>query len=473
MKSISKLQILAAFFGLLSTVSAVTPIEVQGSQFVNSKTKDRFQIIGVDYQPGGSSGYKSKDGKDPLSDADICLRDATLLQRLGVNTIRIYNLSPNVNHDECVSIFNAAGIYLLVDVNNPDYGQHINREDPSSTYHKGYLKHIFSMVEAFKDYPNLLGFFGANEIINEDSSDDVPLYIRAIQRDLKQYIEKHSSRKIPVGYSAADIRQSLEDTWQYVACDAGDDGHSDFFGLNSYSWCGDATYKSSGYDKLVEMFSGTSLPIFFSEYGCNEVKPRIFSEVQAIYGKEMTEAMCGGLVYEYSMEENEYGLVSLEGDGSAKLLVDYDNLMGQFSKLDIKRLQNLDPSTTKVKPPKCKSSLIKSKGFYNKFELPELPEGGKALLDGGISGAKKGKLVEVKKTKVESEVTDKDGNRITGLELKILGEDQSNTPGENASGQGSRTGPSNSQQTGAGAKSIVASAAPVLAAVAAAFALLA
>ncbi|KMU74535.1 glycolipid-anchored surface protein 5 [Coccidioides immitis RMSCC 3703] len=45
-----------------------------------------------------------------------------------VNTIRIYNLSPNVNHDECVSIFNAAGIYLLVDVNNPDYGQHINRE---------------------------------------------------------------------------------------------------------------------------------------------------------------------------------------------------------------------------------------------------------------------------------------------------------------------------------------------------------
>lgn len=40
------------------------------------------------------------------------------------------------------------------------------------------MKRIFSMVEAFKGYPNLLGFFGANEIINEDSVKSIPSYVR-------------------------------------------------------------------------------------------------------------------------------------------------------------------------------------------------------------------------------------------------------------------------------------------------------
>lgn len=34
------------------------------------------------YQPGGSSGFNAK--KDPLSDKDACLRDAALMQNLGV-----------------------------------------------------------------------------------------------------------------------------------------------------------------------------------------------------------------------------------------------------------------------------------------------------------------------------------------------------------------------------------------------------
>lgn len=95
-----------------------------------------------------------------------------------VNTIRIYNLDPSLNHDECVSIFNAAGIYLLLDVSTPIYGEYLNRAEPSSSYTKDFVTRLFSMVEAFKDYPNLLGFFGGNEIINEDAAKDVPAYIR-------------------------------------------------------------------------------------------------------------------------------------------------------------------------------------------------------------------------------------------------------------------------------------------------------
>lgn len=32
------------------------------------------------------------------------------MQQLGVNTIRVYNLSPTLDHDQCVSIFNAVSV---------------------------------------------------------------------------------------------------------------------------------------------------------------------------------------------------------------------------------------------------------------------------------------------------------------------------------------------------------------------------
>lgn len=90
--------------------AAVDPLEVQGRYFVNPKSGNRFQIIGIDYQPGGAAGYDPSKGKDPLSDKDHCLRDAALMQVLGVNTIRVYNLDPNLNHDDCASIFNAVSV---------------------------------------------------------------------------------------------------------------------------------------------------------------------------------------------------------------------------------------------------------------------------------------------------------------------------------------------------------------------------
>lgn len=99
--------------GGATLAAAVTPLKVQGRQFVNSKNGNAFQIVGMAYQIGGSSGYDPKHGKDPLSNGDICKRDAALMQDLGVNTIRVYNLDPNLNHDECASIFNAVSFEML------------------------------------------------------------------------------------------------------------------------------------------------------------------------------------------------------------------------------------------------------------------------------------------------------------------------------------------------------------------------
>lgn len=59
-------------------------VEVQGQNFVDTVTGNRFQILGVDYQPGGSAGFGPGFG-DPLSNPPACLRDAALMQRLGVS----------------------------------------------------------------------------------------------------------------------------------------------------------------------------------------------------------------------------------------------------------------------------------------------------------------------------------------------------------------------------------------------------
>lgn len=52
------------------------------------------------YQPGGSAGFIGGSGIDPLSNGTLCLRDAALMQRLGINTIRVYNLDPSLNHGQ-------------------------------------------------------------------------------------------------------------------------------------------------------------------------------------------------------------------------------------------------------------------------------------------------------------------------------------------------------------------------------------
>ncbi|AEO61965.1 glycoside hydrolase family 72 protein [Thermothelomyces thermophilus ATCC 42464] len=428
----------SALLALGATLAAaVQPLEVQGQYFVNPKTGNRFQIVGVAYQPGGSAGYDKAAGRDPLSDPDICLRDAALLQILGVNTIRVYNVNPDVNHDECASIFNAAGMYMILDVNSPLVGESLTSYNPWESYYAAYLNRTFAVVEAFKDYPNTLAFFSGNEVINDEKSGaDVPPYMRAVTRDIKNYVKNHASRPIPVGYSAADVRDILFDTFNYFECSLeGDDddmSKGDIFALNSYSWCGDSSFKKASYDQLVSGFKGSSVPIFFSEYGCNTPSPRIFTEVGTIYGDQMTGVFSGGVVYEYTQEKNNYGLVSMEDDGSAQLRSDYVSLEKQYSKLDFASIQGQKPpSDSTNKAPVCSSKLITTDNFNNNFTLPVPPPGAQKIIDEGVKPAPKGKLVEISNWKVKFTVKNPDGSVITNLAVKPLEDDAINSPGTN------------------------------------------
>lgn len=419
------------------------------------------------YQPGGSAAFTPTSNSDPLSNGTNCLRDAALMQQLGINTIRVYNVDPTLNHDLCASIFNAVGIYMFIDVNSPLPIQSLDPGNLVTSYSSTYLSHIFGVVEAFGSYPNTLAFISANEVMNTvGTGQTAPPYIRAVTRDLKNYISKHLTRSIPVGYSAAYVQEILIDSWAYLSCDingqSSDPSRSDFFGINSYNWCGPtsptANYHAAGYDTVISTFGNTSIPVFFSEFGCNRVEPRVFDEVPVLYGN-MTSVMSGGLVYEYYQEEsNNYGLVSIYDNGTAQLRNDYNALQKQYNTLNVKALQSMDSSLQSAQSPKCSSGLISSSGFNTSFTLPAVPSGGQTLIDNGIPNPNQGKLVSVTTTTVANPVYDANGNVIKNLAIKPLANDESNTPnGSNTSGQSSSTtgaSPSSTKKGAAGRNAI-------------------
>ncbi|KAK1061369.1 Glycolipid anchored surface protein 4 precursor [Friedmanniomyces endolithicus] len=432
----SLISILASACALAARVAALNPIVVHEQEFSDSVTNDRFVIIGIDYQPGGQGAYGTGSG-DPLSNGTTCLRDAALMQQLGVNTIRCYNVDPSLDHKDCVSIFDSVGIYILIDVNAPVPGLSIDRSNPSSSYTTSYLQHIFTVVEAFKSFPNTLGFFAGNEIINDVATGQAnPPYIRAVQRDLKNYIAAHAPRTIPVGYSAADVQEVLQDTWAYLQCKnsngTNDASRSDFFGLNSYSWCGShSSYTISGYNTLVETFSNTTIPIFLSEYGCNDPAPRVFDEVTTLYGPQMT-TLSGGLVYQWTQDSSNYGLVQTYGNGTAQLLGDYDTLMGQYDKIDVSLLASSNSTATSLQPPQCNANLISNDGFSTDFNIPNSPNGVDQLIKSGVPNAPTGSIVSVTRTSVQVAVYATNGGRLSVLEIQAVS--TANSPGQSRSG---------------------------------------
>lgn len=266
---------------------------------------NRFYIRGVDYQPGGSSLLA-----DPIADAEGCQRDIQQFQKLGINAIRVYTVDNTANHDECMNALADAGIYLILDVNTPNYS--LNRADPAPSYNNVYLQSIFATIDAFAGYSNTLAFFSGNEVVNDGPSSAAAPYVKAVTRDMRQYIRDRQYRSIPVGYSAADVSTNRLQMAEYMNCGT-DDQRSDFFAFNDYSWCDPSSFQISGWDQKVKMFTGYGIPIFLSEYGCN-TNTRTFQEVGALYNTEMTGVYSGGLVYEYSETGNNYGLVTINGD---------------------------------------------------------------------------------------------------------------------------------------------------------------
>ena len=186
-----------------------------------------------------------------------------------------------------------------------------------------------------------------------------------------------------------------------------------------------------------------------SEYGCNQPPglPRPFNEVQALYGEQMT-ALSGGLVYEYSQEPSDYGLVVINDNGTVTLRRDYDNLQAQYNSLDIALLQNTASTATNTTPPRCEPDLITHDGFSKTWVLPERPDGAEDLIENGIPNPPRGRLVTIDDLDVDIPVYAVNGQQLSNI--RVVAREDANVPGgTNTSGSatGSGSGPSPSSSS--------------------------
>lgn len=279
----------------LGAVAAAIPtIEVKGSKFFTSDG-DQFYVKGIAYQLVPD---------DPLIDATQCSADASLMQSIGTNSIRVYHVEADGDHEDCMKVFADAGIYVWLDLDTFD--TYVEQVTPKWT--KPQSDAFEKVMDEFQQYDNLAGFFVGNEAITNANGSVTAPYIKAAARDMKAYRTSKKYRNIPIGYSAADIATLRPMLQNYLAC--GDDTKEslDFFSLNAYSWCGSSTFEQSGYNILEKNSTDLHIPIFMSETGCNTVRPRDFMDQTALFG-EMADVWSGSIIYEWIEEANSYGLI--------------------------------------------------------------------------------------------------------------------------------------------------------------------
>ncbi|KAI1434060.1 Glucanosyltransferase-domain-containing protein [Xylaria sp. CBS 124048] len=334
----------------------IPDIKAVGQHFFYSNNGSQFFLKGVAYQqdfsPNGSAPTNIT-YKDPLATESDCARDIPFMKKIFTNVIRVYALDPTANHDGCMELLAANDIYVIADLSEPSTS--INSNDPA--WNVALFERYTSVVDTMQKYKNVIGFFAGNEVIESANQTAAAAFVKAAVRDTKAHIKAQKYRDtLGVGYATADV-PSRDDLAAYFACqpENGTDTSIDFWGYNVYSWCGFSNYVASSYDERVQFFSDYPVPVFFAEYGCIEGIPggpthRPFTEVPVLFGN-MTGVFSGGMVYEYFMGANNYGLIQLEGD---KVVPepDYTSLMNQLAKVSPSSTMLSDYTPTN-KAPAC------------------------------------------------------------------------------------------------------------------------
>lgn len=249
----------------------------------------------------GLSYYSAKDGTvtyssdyDYLATGTACRRDVPVFQDLGVNTITVFSVDATQNHDDCMSLLQDAGIYVI------PYLRELNTNGIYQSWTTDDFSVKTDIVDAFANYNNVLAFLvDPFSVVNYTGTATAPLYKAAV-RDVKAYIASKGYRRIPVGIEDRGFTDNVgHDTLDYFNC-ADTEDSVDIYGAYVFTWCGDATMESSGYDKYTDWIKNYSVPVFMSQYGCLSLATSSFSSMAALYGPEMTPYWSGGVYYTYA-----------------------------------------------------------------------------------------------------------------------------------------------------------------------------
>ena len=194
----------------------------------------------------------------------------------------IYDVNSN-NHDECMKVLDNAGIYLILDI--PNAFNAINHNEPSWNIdlHNHYTKKIDA-------------FIIDNEVTNSLNATPASAYAKAAICNVKDHI-KSKGKSTPVGYPDNDNSTLAKDLVPFFSC--GDDAEAriDLYSINIYRWCGnEINFQTSEYSDVTNELKDFSISVFFSECGCNKIRPHVFS---------------GSFMYGYSEEESGYGIAKV------------------------------------------------------------------------------------------------------------------------------------------------------------------
>lgn len=314
-----------------------------------------------------------------------------------------------------------------------------NPPQTDATWDQSQYTAFGKVMDAFAKYDNTLGFFVGNEVIAMNNQSLAAPFIKAAARDMKAYRNSKGYREIPIGYSAADIAELRPMLQNYLACGANTSEAIDFFGLNAYEWCGNSDFSTSGYKTLNSYADGFNIPIFFSETGCNTVKPRTFQDQAAILGPEMDDQWSGAIVYEWIEEANDYGLISYGSTVAATVVAsgvaggysragtptpvspDFANLQSQWSTLTPTGVASSAYSPT-LTPPACPASTSGGWLVDGDVKLPSIGQkevtGTATTTSGSISstGSATGSAASATSTKKGSA---SGGKEITGMSVGL------------------------------------------------------
>ncbi|KAI9876046.1 MAG: hypothetical protein M1830_007459 [Pleopsidium flavum] len=405
----------------VNTASAISKISAVGSKFFTDDG-NQFFIKGVAYQ---------LTSHDPLVDTKQCQLDASMMKDLGANTIRVYHVDPNADHSGCMSAFSDNGVYLFVDLDT--FTTQITQDMP--TWNQTQLSAFEKVLDEFQKYDNTAGVLVGNEVLTFANGSDTAPYIKAAARDVKAYRDSKKYRKVPIGYSAADIAELRPMLQNYLACGTNTSESLDFFSLNAYEWCGRSSYSVSGYQMLEANATDYNIPIFFSETGCNTVPPRTFADQASIFGDSMSNTWSGAIIYEWIEEMNNYGLVSYGSKVDPKTATDapdgyprsgtptpvspdYSNLKSQWATLTPSgvKLSAYSASAT-MTPPACPSSTAGGWAIDGNVPLPTL---GQTLNRGAASASATGTATGASATATKKGSAS-GGKEMAGMSVGLTG----------------------------------------------------
>jgi len=367
------------FVFVASGVQAIPQVTRSG-RYLYTDAGTRFYIKGIAYQnqgtiiPSANNAFEEPSSfTDPLVVESACQRDLPFLQQLGVNVIRVYSVNSSLNHDSCMSLFSQAGIYTIIDLALPLNGS-IDRLSP--TWSTNLLDQYIATINTFEKYDNVLAYNVGNEVIIQNTTNVSP-YVKAAARDTKAYLLSQNSSAL-VGYAAIDgTPDFIVPLAEFLSCDPSNANSGatsiDLYGLNNYEWCGNSTFEASGYAATTNEFSQYNVVAYFSEFGCITSPPRLWTEVVALFGSDMTPVFSGGLAFSYFPAESaqgQFGMVTISADGSTVTTsADFQRLVTEYNSVtDIN-----SPAQSAAGPAAYPSCPATSTAFDSSTTLPPTP----------------------------------------------------------------------------------------------------